>query len=222
MLLLSQEALPLVLAGAERRQSTVEALGPNGQVARGEVGDRLTVCVAPVETELELVGDLPEMLRGVGVALGHVLQGLQVERVATKGRALSGQRDRLPVPGRRADDGTVHRHRVADGDPVDGACIELLERDAVPVVEVVARGPSRGTTVGLTQDLNKYVTNILVSRRQTPRIVLSAPNQQIHRKADNGSALGLDAGAVEVNLHNNRGVVVPELWAHHRQRRAVS
>ncbi len=162
MLLLGQEALPLVLAGAERRQTTVEALCPNGQIARGEVGDRVTVGVTPVEGEAELVGDFPEMLRRVGVALGHVLEGLKVEAVATKGRALAGQCDRLFLPERRADDGAVNRHGVADGGPPDGARVELLERDARTVVEIVTGGSARGATVGFAQDLDEDVAYVLI------------------------------------------------------------
>ncbi len=113
VLALAQEPLPLVVAGAERRQPPVEPASAHRQLARGEVGGVLARRVGPVEGEAELVRRLPEALRRRGLALGHVLERREVEGVAAEGRALARQGVGLAVDRRGAEHRAVHRDVVA-------------------------------------------------------------------------------------------------------------
>ena len=72
MLVAAQEALPLVVAGAERRQPAVEAASPDRQSPGAEVGGLVARGVSPVEGEAELVRGLVEALRRRCLAHRHV------------------------------------------------------------------------------------------------------------------------------------------------------
>ena len=89
-----QEAAPLVVAGAERRQPPVETGRATRQQPRREVGGRGARRVRPVEREAELVRDLEELGRRLRRPVGHVLERGEVQTVAAERRALAGQRDR--------------------------------------------------------------------------------------------------------------------------------
>ena len=131
MLVLFEEPLPLVLAGAERRQPTVEPLGAHRQQAGGEVADAVPVGVAPVEREPELVRDLEELVLASSASpsvMSFSAPRLRPSRPNVD--RLAGERDRRAVGGGGADHRAVHRHRVADRDVAERAGVELLERDA--------------------------------------------------------------------------------------------
>src|SRR5262249_32547175 len=87
MLALAQEALPLVLARSERGQPPVEAECTPREIAGGEVRRVRAGDVGPVEGEAELVGHRPEPGGGGRLALGHVLESAEVERIAAERRA---------------------------------------------------------------------------------------------------------------------------------------
>ena len=218
VLLLAQEALPFVATRAESRQPPVQARGPLGQPARREVRRCRARRVRPVERESKLVRRLPEVLRRIRLAFGQILQRRQVESVTAKRRTLAGQRDDAPVRRRGSDHRAVHGHGITDRRVVQRACVHHLECSTHALEQVVGRRARRRRTVRVTQLLGEHIAHVMVRRSEAPRVVTGATDQQVHRGGWNRHALRLDAGAGQVNLLHDLGVVVAELRAHHRKR----
>ena len=166
-----------------------------GQQPRREVRGRVVRRVRPVEREAELVGDVVEALRRRRLALGEVLQRAEVEAVAAERRPLARERDRPAVRRRGPDHRAVHRHRVPDRRAVERAGVERGERPAHAVEEVVVRGAGRRRAVGVAQLLGEDVAHVVVRRREAPRVVVRAPDEDVHHRRGHADALRLDARA---------------------------
>ena len=94
MAVAAEEALPLVLAGPQRRQARVDPLVAERQPAARELGDVAVVDVEGVERLRRLRGRLEERLRRVHLAVGEPAEEELVERVLPVARALAGDRVR--------------------------------------------------------------------------------------------------------------------------------
>ena len=78
-----------------------------------------------------------------------------------------------------------------------------------------------GPSVGVAQLLEELLRVLAAGAREAPGEVLAAPDEHVRR--DRGDdALGVDAAAVQVGLHDDLGVEVAELRTHHRERVAVA
>ena len=213
---------PFIRAGAERGEAPVEPLGalrePPGGVVRGDAARG----VGPVEGEAELVGGPPESGRRRGPPLGHVPQRRQVETVASEGRPLPGERHGLPADGGRREHVSVYRLVVRERGRSEGARREGVHRAALAVEQVMRRRPRRRGVVGLAQLLDEDVAHVVSGRREAPRVVRRAPDQDVHRETGHRGALCRVPGPVEIQLLDDLRVVVAELGTHHRQRVAGS
>ena len=106
---------------------------------------------------------------------------------------------------------------VGQGLAVQLAGVEAHELAAVAVEHVVLRGPRRLRAVRLAELLRVHVPDVVAGRGQAPGVVLGPADQDVHREAGHGRALGLDPGAVQVDLLDDLRVVVAELRPHHGQ-----
>ena len=94
--LVGQEALPLVLAGALGRQAGIDARGRIGSMPLVYIGDVLVVDVERVERLRRLRRRLEEGLRVVDLAVREPAEEELVEDVLAVARALGRDRDPLP------------------------------------------------------------------------------------------------------------------------------
>ena len=115
--------------------------------------------------------------------------------------AVDGQRFRA----RRRLVGRVRRPRVR--------AFELFHRQALALVEVVE--------FVLAEHLGERVDVVGGRRRRAPRVVAAVAELDVQVDAREGGAARVDAGAVQVLLHQDLRVVVADLRAHHGDRVAV-
>ena len=132
-----QEALPLVLTGADRRQARVDALRPDRQEAGAEHGDVLVVDVERVEGLRRQRRGLLERLGRVHLAVRETAVVEQVERILAVARALRCDRD-LPAMSRGvANDRSMNRRPELHGVRAQGPGDEVVHLGALALVDVL-------------------------------------------------------------------------------------
>ena len=183
-----EEAVPLVLAGALRRQGRVDLRRPDRSRGRSCTRDVLVVDVERVERLRSQRGGLEEGLRVLHLAVGQATEEELVEHVLAVARALLRDRHRAPVDRAVALDRAVHGGQEAHRVAVQGAGVEVAHVPALALVEVLLRAAA-------AERLGVLVDDVAARRGQRGREARGAPDQQVPGERCRGRAAPVQPGA---------------------------
>jgi hypothetical protein len=217
VLLPRQEAAPLELAGALRRQPRVHAGGAEREPAGRVHRDVAIVGVRDVEGVLELRDRAEEVTRRVDLVGVQVLERKHAEELAPSGRAIVRDCHAHAADCRVAGDRPVHGR--VERDRLVGPATRSLQHARVHEAHVAAAALVHVLEVAAAAErLDELVDDVVVGRGERPRVVAAPPDEDIRARAGAHGAASVDAAAVEVLLGHDLGVEVAELRAAHEDR----
>ncbi len=202
---------PLLVAATVDRQRRVDVARADRDQPAREHADVLVVDVERVERLRGLARGADELVHVVDETVREVVVEEQIERVTAVARSLARDRHQSAVHARIPDHRPVHGAVEGELLAAQAAGVEQLHRPAAAFVQVA--DPAMPA-----QRLDVRVDDVEAGRRERPRGVLATPDEDVAGEVGRHRAALVNAGAVQLHLLHEPGVVEADLRAGDHQR----